>query len=93
LNFIHKKVQTLSKNVARKTFLAHLAKGDSCFRLADLNNYSLLKLLDQMYRNLEGSIYRKFSVAIAFVVLIRKQPWPPQAIFFSDWPIFKNLLL
>jgi hypothetical protein len=41
-------------------------------------------------------VWRKYlwkpSVAIAFVVLIRKQPWPPQAILVSDWPIFKNLL-
>jgi hypothetical protein len=25
--------------------------------------------------------------------MIHYQTWLPQAIFFSDWPIFKNLLL
>jgi hypothetical protein len=69
------------------------ATGDCCFLLADFKNSSLLKLFDQMYRNLEGNIYGNSSVAIDFVVLIRKQPWPPQAILVSDWPIFLNLLL
>ena len=47
------------------------ATGDYCFWLADLKNSSPLKLFGQMYRNLVGSIYGKFSVAIAYVVLIR----------------------
>ena len=69
------------------------ATGDCCFWLADFKKSSRLKLFDQMYRNLEGNIYGNSSVAIDFVVLIRKQPWPPQAILVSDWPIFLNLLL
>ena len=68
------------------------ATGDSCFWLADFKNSSLLKLFDQMYRNLEGSIYGKSSVAIAYVILIRSQTWPPQAILVSDWLDSKNLL-
>jgi hypothetical protein len=67
--------------------------GDSCFWLADFKNSSPLKLFGQMYRNLVGSIYGKSSVAIAYVILIHWQTWPPQAILVSDWPIFKNLLL
>jgi hypothetical protein len=46
-----------------------------------------------MDRILVGSIYGKSSGAIAYFVPIRKQTWPPQAIFVSDWPIFKILLL
>jgi hypothetical protein len=53
--------------------------------LADFKNSSPLKLVGQMYRNLAGSIYGKSSVAIAYVVLIRQQTWPPQAILVSDW--------
>jgi hypothetical protein len=64
------------------------ATGDSCFWLADFKNSSPRKLFGQMYRNLVGSIYGKSSVAIAYVVLIRLQTWPPQAIL-----VFKNLLL
>jgi hypothetical protein len=52
----------------RRIFKA--ATGDSCFWLADLKNSSPLKLFGQMYRNWVGSIYGKFSVAIAYVVLI-----------------------
>jgi hypothetical protein len=36
---------------------------------------------------LNQPIRNKSRVVIAFVVLIRKQPWPPQAILVSDRPI------
>ena len=35
----------------------------------------------------------RFSIKNADFVPIRKQTWPPQTFFFSDWPISKNLLL
>jgi hypothetical protein len=61
--------------------------------MADFKNSSPLKPFGQMDRILVGSIYGKSSVAIAYFVPIRKQTWPQQAIFVSDWPIFKILLL
>ena len=35
----------------------------------------------------------RFSIKNVDFVSIRKQTWPPQTYFFSDWPISKNLLL
>jgi len=69
------------------------ATGKFCFWLADFKNSSPLQPFGQMYRNLVGNIYGKFSVVIAHFVPIRLQTWPPQAILVSDWPIFENLLL
>jgi hypothetical protein len=42
-----------------------------------------------MNKNLEGSIYGRFSIKIAHFALIRLQTWPPHAILVSDWLIFK----
>ena len=67
--------------------------GNSCFWLADFKKSFPLKLLDQMNRNLVGSIYGRSSVKIAHFVPIRLQSWPPQATLVSDWLIFKILLL
>jgi hypothetical protein len=66
------------------------ATGDSCFWLAD---FSPLKPLSQMNRNLVGSIYGRSSVKITHFVPIRSQTWPPQTILVSDWLISINLLL
>jgi hypothetical protein len=49
--------------------------------LADVKNSSSLKPFGQMYRNLVGSIYGKSSVAIAYVVMTRKQESPMVAMF------------
>jgi hypothetical protein len=43
-----------------------------------------------MNRNLVGSIYGMSSIKIAYIVPIRWQTWPPQAILFSDWLISKK---
>jgi hypothetical protein len=51
---------------------------------------SSLKLLCQMSRNLERSIYGRSSIKIAHFVPIRSQTWPPQAIIISDWLISKK---
>jgi hypothetical protein len=39
------------------------------------------------------SNYTGSSIMIANFVPIHQKTWPPQAIIFSDWPIFKNHLL
>ena len=44
---------------------------NSCFWLANFLKSSPLKLLGQMNRNLVGSIYRRSSIKIAHIVLIR----------------------
>jgi hypothetical protein len=54
---------------------------------------SPLKPLDQMNRNLVGSIYGLSSIKSANFVPIHEQTWPPQAILVSDWSISKNLFL
>jgi hypothetical protein len=46
------------------------ATGNSCFWLADLLKSSPLKPLDQMNRNLVGSIYGRASIKIAHFILI-----------------------
>jgi hypothetical protein len=69
------------------------ATGNSCFWLADCFKSSPLKLLGQMNRNLEGSIYGRSSLKIAHFVPICYQTWPPQVTLVSDWLIFKILLL
>jgi hypothetical protein len=46
----------------------------------DLKKSSPLKPLDQMNRNLVGSIYGMFSMKIAHFVPISLQTWPPHAI-------------
>jgi hypothetical protein len=58
--------------------------------LADLKKSSPLKPLDQMNRNLVGSIYGRYFIKIAYFVPIRSQTWPPQAILVSDWLISKK---
>jgi hypothetical protein len=45
-----------------------------------------------MNGNLVGSIYEMSSINIAPFIPNRLQTWPPQAILFSDWLIFINLL-
>jgi hypothetical protein len=40
----------------------------------------------------KGSIYEMSSINIAPFIPNRLQTWPPQAILFSDWLIFINLL-
>jgi hypothetical protein len=65
--------------------------GNFCFWLVDLKKSSPLKPLDQMNRNLVGSIYGKCSINIAHFVSIRLQTWPPQAIIVSDWLISKKI--
>jgi hypothetical protein len=50
-------------------------------------NFSPLKPLCQMNRNLVGSIYGRSSIKIAHLVPIHLQTWPPQAILVSDWSI------
>ena len=50
--------------------------GNSCFRLADFLKSSL-KPLDQMNRNLVGSIYGMSSMKIAHFVPIGLQTWLP----------------
>jgi hypothetical protein len=78
----------------RPDLLTNMATtGDSFFWLADFYKSSPLKLLDQMNRNLVGSIYGRSSIKIAHFVLIRLQTWPPQTILVSDWSISKNLFL
>jgi hypothetical protein len=44
----------------------------------------------KMSRNMVGSIYGRFSVAIAHFVSIYCQTWPPQTILVSDWLISKQ---
>jgi hypothetical protein len=46
-----------------------------------------------MNRNLAGSNYGRSSIKFAHFIPIRYQPWSPQTILVSNWPIFKNLLL
>jgi hypothetical protein len=60
--------------------------------LADLKKSSPPKPLGQMNGNFVGSIYEMSSINIAPFIPIRVQTWPPQAILFSDWLIFINLL-
>ena len=52
---------------------------------------SPLTPLDQMNRNLVGSIYGKSSMSILYFVPICYQTWPPQAFLVSDWPISKKI--
>jgi hypothetical protein len=56
--------------------------------LANFLKSSPLKPLDQMNRNLVGSIYIMSTIKIAHFVPIRLQAWPPQAILVSDWLSF-----
>jgi hypothetical protein len=49
-----------------------------------------LKPLDQIKRNMAGSIYGMSSMKIAHFVSIGLQIWPPQAILVSDWSISKK---
>ena len=51
---------------------------------------SPLKPFRQMNRNLIGSILERSSIKVAHLVLIHKQPWPPQEILVSDWLISKK---
>jgi hypothetical protein len=51
--------------------------GNSCFWLADLKKSFPLKPLDQMNRNLVGSIYGMASMMIAHFVPIGEQTWLP----------------
>jgi hypothetical protein len=54
------------------------ATGNSCFWLADcLKNLLWWNYSGQMSRNLVGSIYRRSSIKIARIVLIRQQTWLP----------------
>jgi hypothetical protein len=39
-----------------------------------------------------GRIYARSSIKHLHLVPFVQQIWPPRAILFSDWPIFKNLL-
>jgi hypothetical protein len=55
----------------RKEFLKSANQKQRIRTKADFKNSSPLKLFDQMYQNLVGSINGKSSVAIAYVVLIR----------------------
>jgi hypothetical protein len=55
-----------------------------------ISKKSSLKPLDQINRNLVGSIYGRSSIKIAHFVAIRYQTWPPQAILVSDWSISKK---
>ena len=43
-----------------------------------------------MNRNLVGNIYGRSSIKIVDFAPISLQTWPPQAIFVSDWLIFKK---
>jgi hypothetical protein len=57
----------------------------------DFLKSSPLKLLDQMNRNLVGSIYLGYSLKLLHMVPFGQQTWPPRAILFSDWLLLKNL--
>jgi hypothetical protein len=60
--------------------------GNSCFWLADFLNYSPLKPLGQMNRNLVGSIYGRSSIKIAHSVLIHyKHGRHRQFLFLIGW--------
>jgi hypothetical protein len=50
--------------------------------LADLKKSSSLKPLDQMNRNMVGSIYGRSSIKIAHFVLICKQTWIHRPFLF-----------
>jgi hypothetical protein len=54
---------------------------------------SILSLYSPIYWNLVGSILGRSSIQNANLVPILKQTWPPQAILFSDWLIYKNRFL
>jgi hypothetical protein len=62
----------------------------SVIRLLFTFKSSPLKTLSQMNWNLVGSIYGRFSLMSAHLVMIQHQTWPPQAILVSDWSISKK---
>jgi hypothetical protein len=43
-----------------------------------------------MEPNLAGSIYVRYSIKLLHMVPFGQQTWPPRAILFSDWLLFKK---
>jgi hypothetical protein len=55
-----------------------------------LKKSSPLKLLGQIKPTLAGSIYVRSSINVLHLVPFDQQTWPPRAILFSDWLMFKK---